>query len=230
MLSFIATFDRHCVCGGTVRHNTMTTLTILIIIAGITAFVIWNLKKPIREMKSMSIEEFRLEQYSKAKEQGISKLSEDLQNQLSKVIPSKDGIMEYKPCRVTLKSGEVYDNVYLSEIKVYLEVWGLLPISDTAKKSIIVKDILKIEESPNRLPPELATKIYNAGESGMGYVIFALKMRDGNRIPFQTGNAVDFITLPDNYSTKDIEDVLPHKGRNENPKPGPAYYWCLYEN
>lgn len=208
----------------------MTTVIILTIIVGIIAFLVWNINKPTSEINSMNIEDFMLKQYNKAKEDGISTLSDDLQNQLSNIEPSKDGIMEYKPCRVTLKSGEVYDNVYISEIKVYLKVWGVLPSSDTAKKSILVNDILKIEESPNRLPPNFATKIYNAGESGMGYTIFTLKMKDGNRIPYMTGNAVDFITLTENYSISDIVDVLPHEGRKQNPKSGAEYYWCLYEN
>lgn len=73
----------------------------------------------------MNIDEFMLQEYNKAKEYGISTLSVDLQNQLSQIIPSQDGIMEYKPCRVILKSGEVYDNVYISEIRTYLKVWGI---------------------------------------------------------------------------------------------------------
>eukprot|EP01041_Mallomonas_annulata_P023666 gene23666-44234_t len=132
--------------------------------------------------------------------------------------------MEYKPCRVTLKSGEVYDNVYVSEITVYLKVWGVLPGSKTAKKSILVNDILKIEDSPNRLPPNFATKIYRAGESGMGYTIFTLQMKDGNKISYMSGNAVDFIILSDNYRINDIVDVLPHEGSKKNPKSGAEYY------
>lgn len=64
----------------------------------------------------------------------------------------------------------------------------------------------------------------------MGYTIFTLKMKDGNRLPFLTGNAVDFIKLPKNYTINNIEDVLPHEGRKENPKSGDEYYWSIYEN
>ena len=157
------------------------------------------------------------------------KLSHHLQEQLSKIIPSRCYSMEYKPCQVILSTGETIDNVYISDVDSYLKAWGVLPQDDPGKKYVSIDDIKKINESPNRLPATLATKLYQAGESGMGYTIFTILFRDGQRLAFHSGNAVDFIDLPADLRKEDVVDVLPHTGRDSNPKPASKYYWSLFE-
>jgi hypothetical protein len=202
---------------------------LLIITALVVTLFIWMKNNSKPKTKSYSQDDFLNEQLLEIKSKGIPKMPASLHDQLNKILPSHDSQMEYLPCRVTLYSGEVFDNVYVAEVKKYLKVWGILPDLDSGKKSILINDVAKVEESPNRLPAQLATKLYKAGESGMGYTIFTMILKDGNQIPIVTGNAVDFINLPNGYNTKDIVDVLPHEGRNNNPQNGPEYIWCLYD-
>jgi hypothetical protein len=188
--------------------------------------------KKNKKDKSTSINagDFFTDQYRKAGSLGITKIPANLNEQLHQVSPSFDSQMEYYPCRVTLESGEILNNVYVAEVKRYLKVWGILPGEDPAKKSVLISNVIKIEESPNRLPPNLATKLYKCGESGMGYTVFTLVLNNGQQIPIVTGNAIDFVDLPNGFNTNDIMDVIPHEGRNNNPQHGPTYDWCLYED
>ncbi len=202
---------------------------LLIITAVIVTLFVWIKNNSKTKTKSHSQDDFLNDELRNIKSLGIHKMPASLQEQLNKIVPSHDRQMEYLPCRVTLNSGEIFNNVYIAEVKKYLKVWGILPNIDSGKKSILINDIAKVEESPNRLPAQLATKLYKAGESGIGYTIFTMVLKDGNQIPIVTGNAVDFINVPNGYNTNDIVDVLPHEGRNENPQHGPEYIWSLYE-
>ena len=172
----------------------------------------------------------------------IPKITPQLLEQLKRIEPSRDEfatLIEYYPCKVTLKDGSSFDRVYVQEVKSYITHWGVLPKDDPAKQSIIITDVVKIEESPVRLPAKLATKMYQAGESGMGHCVFTLVLKDGQELPYITGNAVDFPNLPDDVDSSMIIDLLPHEGRDEiqdgrgnythDPyKHGADYYWCLY--
>jgi hypothetical protein len=84
------------------------------------------------------------------------------------------GTMEYRPCQVTLKNGETFDNVYVQEEQSYLKAWGVMPDADRGKKYLLIEDVIEIKESPYRLRPRLANKLYEAGESGMGYCLYKL--------------------------------------------------------
>jgi hypothetical protein len=130
---------------------------------------------------------------------------------------------------VTLKDGRQRECVYLVEEESYLEVWGVYPEDDAAKSSVRIEDVADLAESPRRLPAELADKLYRSGESGMGYMIFTVAFRDGGRLAVVTGNAVDFIPLPPDKTWTDIEDVLPHVGRDApDLTKAPDYCWCIY--
>ncbi len=161
----------------------------------------------------------------------------ELWRQLERIPASSDGVCQYRPCRVQLASGEVRDFVYVVDAARYIRVWGVWPEDDTAKASVTVADVVEVEESPHRLPVELADKLYEAGESGMGYTAFTVVLRDGRRLPYVTGNAVDFPWLPAGVTSEDIVDVLPHEGRDAfkdrpiRPEDGTApYAWCLYRS
>lgn len=143
--------------------------------------------------------------------------------------PSNDLTIEYRPCQVNLKNGNKIDNVYIQEEQSYLKTWGVTPDSDPEKRYVLIEDVIEITESPNRLRPELANKIYEAGESGMGYFLYKLILDNGQTIDVCVGNAVDFVSLPNGLSTKNIKDVLPHKASRKNYVAGPEYYWCLYK-
>lgn len=159
----------------------------------------------------------------------VSKITDEQKEQLLRVTPSKDWTMEYRPCQVTLKNGDTIDNVYIQQEEIYLKAWGVMPDLDSGKKFVLIEDVSEIRESPNRLRPELANKIYKAGESGMGYCLFKLIVDNGQTIDVCTGNAVDFVSLPNGLTTNNIKDVLPHQASRKNFVNGPDYYWCLFK-
>jgi hypothetical protein len=96
-----------------------------------------------------------------------------------------------------------------------------------------IRDLAAIEDSPVRLPARFANEIYAAHESGMGYFIFTLVLKNGRRLPFLTGNAVDFPDWPEGVSSGEVVGVEPHVGRDElssmgAPTRSAEYLWCLY--
>jgi hypothetical protein len=129
---------------------------------------------------------------------------------------------------VTLQDGRVLDTVYIEPEKAYLRHWGVYPEDDQGKSSIKIEEVVKVEDSPTRLPPRFANEIYLNGESGMGYTIFTVVFSDGIRQTCATGNAVDFISYPRGKGPSHVIAVHPHEGRNANPVRAPHWHWCLY--
>lgn len=64
----------------------------------------------------------------------------------------------------------------------------------------------------------------------MGYCLYQLVLDNGQQIDVCTGNAVDFVPLPQGLTTTNIKDVLPHQGSRENFVRAPEYYWCLFKS
>jgi hypothetical protein len=169
-----------------------------------------------------------------AKHAGVmhyEKLPPHLQAALFAIEPSICGDLQYRPCTVTLKNGDVSDIVYVVPADPYIRQWGVWPENDRGKKSVRIEDVASIEESPIRLPPKFANELYNAGESGMGYTIFTVVFSDGERHAYSAGGAVDFIRYPSGKGPANVVGVLPHVGRNnQNISQVPPYYWCLYSS
>ena len=92
----------------------------------------------------------------------VHEITDIQKEQLLKVMPSKDWAIEHRPCQVTLKNGNTLDNVYVQEEQSYLKVWGVMPDADAGKRYVLIEEVTGIKESPNRLQPELANKIYDA--------------------------------------------------------------------
>jgi len=159
-------------------------------------------------------------------------LPQALRAQLLSVPPSHDYAMEYRPCAVTMKDGQVFERVYVAAAHAYIGFWGVWPEDDDGKASVAIGDVREIRESRTRLPPEFADRLYEAGESGMGYCIFTVAFGDGSRQVYISGNAVDFIDYPARKGPEDVAAVLPHKGREDQAraKQPPEYRWCLYED
>ncbi|HLA93869.1 MAG TPA: hypothetical protein VJO36_10070 [Actinomycetota bacterium] len=151
--------------------------------------------------------------------------------------PSKDRGFEYRPCQVVLRTGEVVDRVYVSDARSYINRSGSWPWEATGVLYIPIAEISEIRPSPSRIPARFANEMYRAGESGMGYFVYTLVLRDGRRLPYVTG-AVDFPNLPRGVSPAHIVDLLPHVGRSElqpeghwtdDPhQQGADYHWSLY--
>lgn len=165
----------------------------------------------------------------------IKPISKELLAQLMRVPASTNGYMEYRPCLVEFDDGSWFPRVYVVEVGAYMKVWGVLPGDDPAKQSFQIERVKRIEDSPERLTAEHANAIYKAGESGMGYVIFTIVLKDGRRLPYVTGNAVDFPNWPTGVTPAMVASVESHHGReyfrNHPPQADERsadYAWCLY--
>jgi hypothetical protein len=155
-------------------------------------------------------------------------LPDHVREGLGSIIASGDEDLWYFPCRVTLRDGKVLDTVYIEPEMPYLRSWGVYPEDDRGKRSVKIEDVVKVEDSPTRLPARFANQVYDHGESGMGYTIFTVVFSDGQRQACVTGNAVDFIQYPNGKGPNDVATVLPHEGRNTQQVGAPDWYWCLY--
>ena len=163
-----------------------------------------------------------------AKKMDIKEIGDGLKDQLLQITPSVDFIMNYRPCKVRLKNGQLLDRVYVADYESYLMTWGVMPKDDPGKKSILIEDVEEILESPYRMPADFASRLYEYGESGMGYVIFTIKFDNGQIVNAVTGNAVDFPPFPDGLTTKNIVDIIPG-GQRKNTIQGPDYFWCVFK-
>jgi hypothetical protein len=150
-----------------------------------------------------------------------------LREQLPTIEPSVIGRGNYFPCSVTLKDGTTHDCVYVVSQATYIRDWGFYPEGD---RNISISDVTSLRESPFRLPAAFANRLYSAGESCMGGVIFTVVFSDGSKQAYVTGNAVDFISFPEGKRPADVVDVLPHVGRDANPQgrelPSAACLYC----
>ena len=154
-------------------------------------------------------------------------LNKQLDTAWRTIAPSHCDIVEYRPCFVRLKNGTTLDCVYVLPAQSYIDSWGCWPEDDPGKQHVSVADVIELGESRYRLPPEIATKIYGAGESGMGYAVFTLVFDDATEQAYVTGNAVDFVTLPRDKTGTNIIEVIPHK-RSTTLIEGLDYHWCLF--
>lgn len=71
-----------------------------------------------------------------------------------------------------------------------------------------------LTECPGRMPARLARIIHDAGESGMGYHIYVVRLSDGSSFVHTAGNlGIDLLNLPVGYTSRDVVAVEPHVGR-----------------
>ena len=158
-------------------------------------------------------------------------LGPKLAEQLALIEPSHSPFMDYFPCSVLLKSGNLIDGVYVTEAQPYLDIWTAWPDQDSGKLEISVENIAGIRPSPNRIPVRLANRLYEAGESGMGYLIFTARFNDGSSRAYTVGGVMDFVNPPHGLSASDMVEVEPHVGRENLDKNDLVdIYWCIHGN
>lgn len=147
--------------------------------------------------------------------------SSDFISQVESIEPSDTDTQKHRPCRLILKDGRIVSRaICVEDHRGFITAGWIHP--DT---------VAKIEPSSERMPAKLASKLYAAGESGMGYEIFIMKMKDGTSYVFVTGNIVDFPDFPEGYGTEDVKDVFPHQGREQSKqeyRQGRKFEWCYY--
>jgi hypothetical protein len=108
---------------------------------------------------------------------------------------------DYRTCHLRLRDGQDLPRVLCFE----------QPLLILNPGSIVPSDIVEALPSPVALPPALAAKLIEAGESGMGYLRFTVCLKDSSELAFLIGNGTpDFLDLPDGIMSDDIVDVLPH--------------------
>ncbi|MAS94472.1 MAG: hypothetical protein CMO55_14830 [Verrucomicrobiales bacterium] len=149
--------------------------------------------------------------------------SAEFLERLRKIEPSFDrsGRRRHYPCKVTLKDGRVVPRVICVEDHrgFQTDAW------------IHPDQVRSIEPTAERLPAELASDVYAAGESGMGYEIFVINMLDGSQPVFVTNNIVDFPDYPGDLDASAAVSVMPHHGR-ERPRGAfrgsREFEWCYF--
>ena len=139
------------------------------------------------------------------------------------------------PCEVVTDEGEMHSRVYLVEATAYIREWGVWPWADPGKRWMPAERIRAVRSSPARLPARFANTLLAAGESGMGYHAFAVDLRDGRRLYFISGNAVDFLCWPEGLGPDDVVAVHPGQrlpeGEYRQPQPGNCnaeYAWAPF--
>ncbi|MFA7160582.1 MAG: hypothetical protein WC299_14890 [Kiritimatiellia bacterium] len=136
--------------------------------------------------------------------------------------------LTYCPCAAELTDRSELPCVYLVEASAYIKVWGIWPDQDEGKREVGIADVVAVRESPFRLPARFAQELYDAGESGMGYVGYEIEFTDGTRQAYLTGNGLDFVELPQGKGVGDIVKAWPHEGLRNAPRQTPDFVWCLY--
>jgi hypothetical protein len=153
----------------------------------------------------------------------LKTISEQQLEQLNNVPASQ----AWTPCQVKLINGNVMENVYIANYELYKLSWG--PFLPNENMLVQIENIIEIKASPNSLPVLFAKKLYDAGESGMGYCVFKILYDNGSTLNVVTGNAVDFVPSLEGLSIENIVDVLPHQGSTTDYTKGLEYKWCLYK-
>ncbi len=156
-------------------------------------------------------------------------LSKELKEKLLSIEPSKGHGLLYYPCEVMLKDSMKYENVLFTDSHSFGKVWKIWPSINVEGKEINVSDIVDLKESKSRLPAVFAHKLYQAGETRMGFIDFTVEFKDGTNQAYCSPGIIDFINYPSGKSNNDIMRVLPHKGIRKNQMDEPEFFWCLFK-
>lgn len=109
------------------------------------------------------------------------------------------------PCAVELGDGQILDVSLAWENKRFGD----------AGEWVNPRNIVKVSDCLKRMPARFAHLIHDAGESGMGYHVYTVDLKDGSSFVHIAENlAIDLVDLPSGYMPKDIIAVRPHMGRD----------------
>jgi hypothetical protein len=163
------------------------------------------------------------------------KLTPALKQQLDAIEPSHyDPQIALHPCSVQLRDGRTLECVYMTEASVFKCLWHFdSPEEVPGMFCISPAEVVSITDSPFRLPARFANKVYQAGESGMGYTIFALKFKWWPRRYYCAGSFVDFVEFPPWQGPDTVTCVLTHlfkRFKRPQKLPNFSMYDCVYSD
>lgn len=160
----------------------------------------------------------------------LKQLPQHVQVALSQIEPSITMGLRHWPCDIELVGGRI-------EERVILTTPGAVGIDSRGSEvlRLAADEIVMVRNHRDRLPPKLANRLYARGESGMGYFIFAVKLRDGRELPFFTGDIVDFPNWPPGVHASDVVKLCKDEPRalrdrevteHEETRP---HRWCVID-
>ena len=165
----------------------------------------------------------------------VGSLRPEVAAQLLKVQPSFHSDFRFYPCEVVTDDGTVHPRVYVVEARSLRKYWGGWPWEEGFGNWLKAETIQSLRSSPVRLHPELASILYDAGESGMAYYAFGVELQDGRRLHHVTLGTVDFPQWRPDVEPSDAVLVYPHERLPEwavraptEHESGSAYHWAPY--
>ena len=138
----------------------------------------------------------------------LGTLTEEMRAQLDAIAPSRATGIERRPCTATLNDGTVIERVIVVEVVEAAAAW-MLPASDEGPYglAIDITNVASLTESDQRLPAELATRIYMGGETAKDQYEFVLVLNNGTEVGCKTAEVIDFPGLPAGVRSDDVADV-----------------------
>jgi len=134
----------------------------------------------------------------------------------------------FSPCKVTLKTGRVYDRVYLVDHAKYKKTYGKYPEEGGQMRSILIEDVKSVKESPSRLPATMANFLYDHLDKN--YRTFRVEFNDGSSQTYKFGHFFDFISYPEGMGQEDVWGAVPDFLQTASiPMKPPDLSWCLYQ-
>jgi len=138
----------------------------------------------------------------------LGTLSEEMAAQVEAIGASRATGIERSPCIATMLDGERVERVIVVEVVEAAAPW-MLPASDAGPygRAIDIRKVATLEDSPERLPADLASRVYMAGETAKDQFEFVIVLTDGSEVGCRTGAVVDYPGLPKDVTTADVADV-----------------------
>lgn len=154
-----------------------------------------------------------------------------LHEMLIRIPPSKHRDTEFRPAQLRLRDATIVPCAYVMPADHFLARCGT---TTDGPDFIAIDDVEAIEECPYRLPADIATRVHNEGETGMGYCLFTVKYSDGTKTVFNAfSTGLDFVDYPPGKSPADVVDVIPHSGSIADifgrSRSGRNFKWVIFQ-
>ncbi len=160
----------------------------------------------------------------------LGALTSEMAAQVEAIAASRAIGIERRPCTATLKDGTLVDRVIVVEVVEAAAAW-MLPASDEGPygRAIDIATVAALADSTERLPADMATRVYMAGETAKDQYEFVIVLTDGTEVGCITGAVVDFPGLPAGVKTADVASVRVIARAGFSGERGPTdFRYCYY--